>query len=402
MSLLIYDALRYDPGARRVGGGWLYASEGKIQALGAGDTWRRSWSGVPGGVSDDATVVVDAGGGHLVPGFIDLHAHGGGGHRFEGGPVALRAALDVHRRHGTTGLVASLASSDLGSLARSLGDVAELAGHDPLVLGSHLEGPYLSPHQCGAHDTAMLRQPDPGEISALLRAARGSLRQLTIAPELSGALDAIRRLVAAGVVAAVGHTEADYDQARAAFDAGATLLTHAYNAMPQIGHRAPGPVVAAFDDERVSLEIINDGHHVDPRVVALTFAQAPGRVALVTDAMAAAGLGDGRYLLGRREVTVVDGTATLSGTATLAGSTITSDESLRRAVATGIEPVNAVAAVTSVPADVLGLGDRRGRISIGYRADLVLLDADWKVTRVFSAGTEVARVAIPAHRDAPP
>ena len=187
----------------------------------------------------------------------------------------------------------------------------------------------------------------------------------------------------------MGHTEADYAQTRAAFDAGASLLTHAFNAMPGIGHRAPGPVVAAFDDESVCLELINDGQHVDPRVVALTFAQAPGRVAMVSDAMAAAGLGDGIYRLGASEVTVKGGVARIATTGSLAGSTATLDESLRRAVAAGIAPVDAVAAVTAVPAGVLGLGDQYGRLSPGYAADLVVLDAQWQVTRVFAAGLEI-------------
>jgi N-acetylglucosamine-6-phosphate deacetylase len=267
--------------------------------------------------------------------------------------------------------------------------VAELAGRDPLVLGSHLEGPYLSPNRCGAHDPAVLRAPRLDEVTALVDAAGGTLRQLTIAPELPGALDAIRQLTTKGVVAAVGHTEADYARTRSAFDAGATLLTHAYNGMPGIGHRAPGPVVAAFDDDRVCLEIINDGHHVDPRVVALTFATAPGRVALITDAMAATGAGDGDFRLGGQVVTVTDGVARLTGTGTLAGSTITLDVALRGAVQAGIPEPVAVAAATSVPAAALGLGHRLGRLSAGYAADLVLLDAGWQVVTVFADGAQL-------------
>jgi N-acetylglucosamine-6-phosphate deacetylase len=384
MSLLIHNARKVDAGGV-TDDAWVYVSCERIEATGTGVTWRDHI----GARASDGDVRVDARGMTLTPGFIDLHAHGGAGRRFEDGLPAIEAALAHHRRHGTTRSVVSLASSDLDSLARSLAEVAELAGRDPLVLGSHLEGPYLSPNRCGAHDPAVLRAPRLDEVTALVDAAGGTLRQLTIAPELPGALDAIRQLTTQGVVAAVGHTEADYARTRSAFDAGATLLTHAYNGMPGIGHRAPGPVVAAFDDDRVCLEIINDGHHVDPRVVALTFATAPGRVALITDAMAATGAGDGDFRLGGQVVTVTDGVARLTGTGTLAGSTITLDVALRGAVQAGIPEPVAVAAATSVPAAALGLGHRLGRLSAGYAADLVLLDAGWQVVTVFADGAQL-------------
>jgi N-acetylglucosamine-6-phosphate deacetylase len=384
MSLLIHNARQVDAGGV-TDDAWVYVSGERIEATGTGTTWRDDI----GARASDGIVRVDAQGMTLTPGFVDLHAHGGAGRRFEDGLPAIEAGLAVHRRNGTTRSVVSLASSDLDSLARSLTDVAVLAARDSLVLGSHLEGPYLSPNRCGAHDPAVLRAPRLDEVSALVDAAGGTLRQVTIAPELPGALDAIRQLTTQRVVAAVGHTEADYARTRAAFDAGATVLTHAYNGMPGIGHRAPGPVVAAFDDDRVCLEIINDGHHVDPRVVALTFASAAGRVALITDAMAAAGAGDGDFRLGGQVVTVTDGVARLTGTGTLAGSTITLDVALRGAVQAGIPEPVAVAAATSVPAAALGLGHRLGRLRVGYAADLVLLDAAWHVVTVFADGRQL-------------
>jgi N-acetylglucosamine-6-phosphate deacetylase len=387
MSLLVHNVRRVDADGV-VDDGWVSAVAGEIREVGTGSSWRELADPLRG-ASAGARVTVDGHGATLVPGFLDLHAHGGGGHRFEDGPNALEAALLVHRRHGVTRSVVSLASSPLESMTRSLGDVAELAQRDRCVLGAHLEGPYLSSARRGAHDPSALRLPLLEEVEALVDASRGQLRQLTIAPELPGALEVIGWLAGQGVVVAVGHTEADYARTRAAFDAGASLLTHAFNAMPGIGHRAPGPVVAAFDDETVCLEVINDGQHVDPRVVALTFAQAPGRVAMVSDAMAAAGLGDGIYRLGASEVTVKGGVARIATTGSLAGSTSTLDESLGRAVAAGIAPVQAVAAVTAVPAGVLGLGDHYGRLRPGYAADLVVLDAQWQVTRVFAAGLEI-------------
>jgi N-acetylglucosamine-6-phosphate deacetylase len=213
---------------------------------------------------------------------------------------------------------------------------------------------------------------------------------VTLAPELPGGLDAVRRLAGAGVTVAVGHTEADLTTTAAAFDAGARVLTHAFNAMPGLGHREPGPVGAALRDQRVTIELILDGAHVHPVVAGLLMSGAPGRVALVSDAMAAAGGPDGGYRLGGRDVTVRDGVAVLAGTTTLAGSTLTLDAALRNALAQGVDPVAAVAAVTAVPARALGLGDRLGRLAPGYAADVVVLDHDWTVRAVWAAGVRVA------------
>ncbi|HEV7813174.1 MAG TPA: amidohydrolase family protein, partial [Leifsonia sp.] len=214
-----------------------------------------------------------------------------------------------------------------------------------------------------------------------------TLRQLTLAPELPGALDAVDTLVGAGVTVAVGHTEADYDLTRSAFDRGARLLTHAFNAMPGIHHRAPGPVIAAFEDDRVIVELILDGQHVHPDVAALAFRAAPGRVALVTDAMAAAGSIDGNYRLGSLNVTVRNGLALLSGTSTIAGSTLTQDVALRCAIEKAdVSPVEAVAALTATPARALRLGDRLGMLAAGFAADAVLLDDEWNVEAVWGAG----------------
>jgi N-acetylglucosamine-6-phosphate deacetylase len=192
------------------------------------------------------------------------------------------------------------------------------------------------------------------------------------------------------VVVAVGHTEATSEQTRAAFDAGARMLTHAFNAMPGIHHRAPGPVVAALEDERVTLELILDGEHVHADVARLLLEQAPGRVALVTDAMAAAGADDGDYRLGSLNVSVRNGLAHLSGTSTIAGSTLTQDAALRRALEIGIPLTAAVAALTSVPARAIGLADRFGLIESGYAADLVVLDDSHHVTGVWAAGARLS------------
>ena len=364
---------------------WMVFAGGTIAATGTGSAWQALAPSIP------AEERVDARGRWVTPGFVDVHGHGGGGASFDDGPDAMRTALDAHRAHGTTRSVLSLVSNPLPDLVASLRHVAELTGRDPLVLGSHLEGPFLSPRHRGAHDPDHLAHPDPAAVEMLLEASGGTLRQITIAPELPGALDAIDRFVAAGVVVAVGHTDAGLELTRQAFDRGATVLTHAFNAMPGIHHRAPGPVVAAFDDPRVALELILDGVHVHPDVARLCFVAASQRVLLVSDAMAAAASHDGEYRLGSLDVTVVEGEAMLSGTQTLAGSTLTLDTALRTAIErANIDPVLAVRALTASPARALGLDDRLGYLSTGYAADAVLLDAGWHATDVFADGERLA------------
>jgi N-acetylglucosamine-6-phosphate deacetylase len=258
------------------------------------------------------------------------------------------------------------------------------------VLGAHLEGPFLDHEFRGAHDPALLRTADPDAVELLLEASAGTLRQVTIAPEHAGAAEAIARFVDAGVAVAVGHTGADFATSLAAFEAGATILTHAFNGMRGIHHRAPGPVVAAMHADHVTLEIINDGVHVHPDVVRLAFSGAPGRVALITDAMAAAGSADGVYQLGTLEVIVEGGIARLSQGGSIAGSTLTQDVALRRAVLdSGIPFDEAVGALTVTPAAAIGRAHDLGRLDAGYAADAVLLTDELAVDAVWGAGTRL-------------
>jgi N-acetylglucosamine-6-phosphate deacetylase len=385
-QLVIHSARKIDA-AGEVDEFWVAADGDTITATGAGDGWHAHVSA--------AADVVDAHGQHLVPGFLDLHGHGAGGFAFDDGAYAISKALEVHRAHGTTRSVISLVANPLEELCRSLEAIADLATEDELVLGAHLEGPFLAPARKGAHNADFLTDPAPAAVEQLIAAARGTLRQITLAVERENALEAIDVFTAAGVHVAVGHTEASFAQAAEAFDRGARLLTHAFNAMPGIGHRAPGPVVAALQDRRVTLELILDGVHVHPSVARLAFDAAPGRVALITDAMAAAGSPDGSYKLGSLDVAVVDGVARLrepDGSAgAIAGSTLTLDQALRNAIElVGLSPVSAVAALTAVPARALGLEHRFGLLSPGFAADAVLLDHDWRVRGVWGAGTKLA------------
>ena len=325
-------------------GAWLLVRGGRIAAAGSGERWR----------AHRAERVVDAGGAYLAPGFVDIHCHGAGGAAFDeedGAPVALAA----HAARGTGTLVASLVANPVPRLAESLRRLAALRSAHPMLAGAHLEGPCLSPAHRGAHHPDHLAVPTVAMAEELLAAADGSLRQVTLAPELDPGLQATRYLISQGVRVAVGHTDADYATARAAFDAGASLLTHTFNAMRGLHHRAPGPVAAALDSGHVTLEVIADGVHVHAPMVRMLFAAAPGRVALVTDAMAAACCGDGAYRLGDLDVEVSGGIARLAGGGAIAGSTLTMDAAVAYAVGSGVPLAQAVEAATIVPARALGL-----------------------------------------------
>jgi N-acetylglucosamine-6-phosphate deacetylase len=333
--------------------------------------------------------VVDLGDATLVPGFIDLHGHGGSGGAYDDGVDEITAALRMHRQHGTTRSVLSLVANPLPTLARSVATIRRVMDQDPGILGVHLEGPFLSPRNHGAHEPRHLLHPTAEHVTEVLRFGAGVVRQITIAPELPGALEAIRHFSDAGIVVAVGHTRADAQTTQAAFDAGATLLTHAFNAMPAVHHRDPGPIPAAIGDPRVTMELILDGVHVDPSVAWMLFRAAPGRVALVTDAMAAAGFPDGRYRLGSVSADVVDGIARVHGTDTIAGSTLTQDDALRTATRdVGLTLQEAIGALTATPAAALGFA-ALGSLRPGAVTNLVALGPALNVTHVWAGGTGI-------------
>ncbi|MBC7518564.1 MAG: N-acetylglucosamine-6-phosphate deacetylase [Microbacteriaceae bacterium] len=375
--------------ARLVSGGrittdaWVAFEAGVITAVSTGSDWRHLDAR-----PDDVT---DASGSWLVPGFIDLHCHGGGGGAFDDGVAASVRALEVHGAHGTTRLVMSLVTASQTDLERRLGVVAELAATNPRFLGAHLEGPFLRHSYRGAHDPELVRAPDRAALERLLVAGKGFIRQVTLAPELAGADGLISELVGAGVVAAVGHCAATFDESLAAFDAGASVLTHAFNAMPGIHHREPGPVVAALRSAHVTLELINDGVHIHPEIVRFAFENAPARIALISDAMAATDAPDGNYLLGSLPVLVTEGIARLADERTIAGSTLTLDKSLRRGVFdVGLPIVSVVTALTETPARTIGRSHDLGRLDVGYIADAVILDSQLCVKSVYAAGEKLS------------
>ncbi|MFI0881003.1 N-acetylglucosamine-6-phosphate deacetylase [Streptomyces eurythermus] len=340
--------------------------------------------------------VVDVSGHWLVPGFVDIHNHGGGGASFAGTAEQAMTAVRIHRLHGTTTLVASTVTDEMDLLVRQAGLLSELAEQGEIA-GIHFEGPFISPCRKGAHSESLLRDPDPAEVRKLIDAARGHAKMVTLATELPGGIDSVRLLAEHGVIAAVGHTDASYEQTAEAIDAGATVATHLFNAMPALGHRAPGPIAALLEDERVTVELINDGVHLHPAALELAFRHAgAGRVAFITDAMDAAGSADGRYLLGPLEVEVSDGVARLVEGGSIAGSTLTLDRAFRRAVTVDKLPVeDVVTALSANPARLLGLDDRIGSLEPGKDADLVLLDADFVLKGVMRRGEWVVAPQLP-------
>lgn len=340
---------------------------------------------VPAAVGTD---VWDLRGRTVVPGFVDLHVHGGGGGSYSSGTAeeALVAAR-AHLAHGTTTTLASTVTGTVEDLCRQAAVLSELV-EDGVLAGVHFEGPFLSRRRCGAHRPDLLRDPEPALVRRLVESARGTARMLTLAPELPGGVAAVRQLVGLGVVAAVGHTDAGYERTRAAIEAGATVATHLFNAMPGIHHRAPGPIPALLEDERVTVELIADGVHTHRSVLELALGRTgAGRVAFVSDAMGAAGLGDGLYPLGPLRVRVAGGVARLVEGGAIAGSTLTLDRAFRRAVTVhGMAPEAAVRVLSANPARLLGLSDRIGSLEAGKQADLVVLDREWEPVAVMRRG----------------
>ncbi|MEV4347155.1 N-acetylglucosamine-6-phosphate deacetylase [Actinoplanes sp. NPDC049596] len=360
--------------------GWLTIDGGLIRAVGRGRP--------PAGGR-----VVDVEGGWLLPGFVDLHMHGGGGAQVTTDDAEeIRRAVAFHRRHGTTRTLASLVTDRLD---RMVAAVATLAGMidagEPGLVGIHLEGPFLNPAKRGSHHQEFLLAPDPVALGRLLEAGRGHIRVVTLAPELPGGPELIEQVVAAGAIAAVGHTEATYVQARDAFAGGARLATHLFNAMRQFHHRDPGPAGAALANPAVTCEIINDGVHVHDDAVRIAVGAAgPERIAFVTDATPAAGMTDGRYHLGPVPV-IADGGAVRLTDGALAGSTLTMDAAVRHAVqVTGLPVTDVARSAATTPAALLGLADRTGSLVPGKAADVVVLDDDLRVRDVLMGGRSIA------------
>ncbi|WP_378734393.1 N-acetylglucosamine-6-phosphate deacetylase [Nocardia brasiliensis] len=328
--------------------------------------------------------------GTVLPGLVDIHNHGGFGHRFDTVDAAeARAAAEFHHASGSTTVVASVVTGAAADMVAQTGVLRELAAAGMLG-GIHAEGPFLSEARCGAQDPRFLRDPDLELTDQLLAAGGGHLRMMTLAPERSGYDAVAQRLTEHGVVVSLGHSNADYTSfLKALRPTGfGALVTHLANGMAPLHHREPGPVAAslvAAAAGHATVELIGDGVHVDPGFAALVFATAPGRVALITDAMQAAGLSDGEYQLGPQSVTVRQGVARIAN-GSIAGGISTLLDGVARAVReSGVPLTDAVLAATATPAAALGLAEV-GDLRKGYFADVLIVDANLQLRRVLRRG----------------
>lgn len=346
--------------------------------------------------------------GLILPGLVDLHCHGGGGASFPDSTTSeeMLTAVHEHRRHGTTSLVASLVTASADTLRARVRDLALLAAAGEIV-GIHSEGPFVSVERRGAQNAEHIVDGDPHLVAELAELGGGALATMTLAPETPASEAVIDALAAAGAVPSLGHSDGSSAAMTAAIARSTEALrrhrgrsplptaTHLFNGMRPVHHRDPGPALAALDAGargEMVLEVIADGVHLDARTVAHVLAiAAPDHVALVTDAMAAAGMADGTYTLGAQEVTVAGGTATLTDGGAIAGGTAHLVDVVRFAVQeAGVDLTAAVRAASIVPARVLGLEDSIGSLAAGRSADLLLTDRGLQVTEVLRRGETVA------------
>jgi N-acetylglucosamine-6-phosphate deacetylase len=391
MPATVIHASRILTPEEEINDGVIVVEDSRIAALGHRDEVR-----VPAGAIDYV-----AAGMTVVPGFVDVHIHGAGGHDvMEANARALDRITSTVARHGTTSMVATTVTAPIEDTCHALEGIARYirsrenpeepakAGRPAAeILGIHLEGPFISATRRGVHPVESIVRPSVEVLDKLLKAADGFVRILTIAPELPGAMDLIDAAVAAKVTVALGHTDANYEQARAAIQAGARHAVHIYNAMRPFTHREPGIVGAILTDPDVTAEVIADGVHVaGPAIQVLIGTKGFDTILLVSDGIAATGMRDGNYRLGNFEVSVRGGICR-NAEGKLAGSTLTLDHALRNIVDLGVPLRDAVRMATVLPARRLGVAGKKGIIAVGADADLVALTADLQVAGVMTRGS---------------
>jgi N-acetylglucosamine-6-phosphate deacetylase len=344
---------------------------------------------------EPGSTIIQAAGRLVFPGLIDTHVHGGSGYdvTVNGTDGVLRVAQS-QLRFGTTGFLPTTIAARHGELLRAVEDVLEAEkSPEPAsqILGMHIEGPYINVRYKGAQPVEGIRDPNEKECRELLEAAQGRIRVMTLAPELPGATELIRMLVSRGVIASLGHSAADYDTALAAIDAGATHATHLFNAMSGVTHRKPGLAAACLSEPRIRAEIICDGVHVDPRMIKLAARlKRPGELVLITDASAAQGCPDGDYTLGGVEIRVRAPLCTLMDGVTIASSVLTMNKAVRNARAfAGLNLVDVARMGSLLPAQICGVGDRKGSIEEGKDADLAVFDTEFNTCQTVLAGEVV-------------
>jgi N-acetylglucosamine-6-phosphate deacetylase len=359
--------------------------DGVIEAVGP-----RSGLSLPAGAQE-----VSAPDSVAIPGFLDVHIHGAGGHDvMEGNMEAMSAVTQTVARHGTTSFVATTVTASPDETIRSLEGISQYIAKQyetdcsrAEVLGIHFEGPFISPARRGVHPTEWIKLPSADLLEKFLHASGGHAQILTIAPELLGAMPCIDAARKAGMVVAMGHTDATYEQARAGIAHGARHAVHVYNAMRPFSHRDSGVIGAVLTSPEVSAELIADGVHVDETAMRLLLqAKGAGGVILISDGISATGMPDGKYTLGGLEVTVSSGVCRNSE-GRLAGSTLTLDRALKNIVALGAPLADAVRMLTLNPATLLGIEFKKGSLRAGADADILLLNESMQLTRVWARGT---------------
>jgi N-acetylglucosamine-6-phosphate deacetylase len=375
------------PGTGMLTPGYVMVRDGRVTQVGAGP---------PPGAAD--VVLPD---GYLVPGFVDLQVNGYYGEELQDARRDGWAHV-VSRlpETGTTAFIPTFVTAPVGRLGAALRGAAEFRKELPFgarVIGVHLEGPFIAPSRRGAHNAAWMSDPDPAALDELIAAGDGLLRLVTLAPERPGGLAAVARLTAAGVLVSVGHSDATAAQVAQAADAGARMVTHLYNAQRPLGHREPGVVGQALADPRLTSGLIADLHHVSVQACLIALAAAPGRIALVTDAAACAGMPPGRYLLGGEPIELPPGAGVppVRADGVLAGSALRMDAAIANLAGAGVSLPTAVAAATSIPADLIGCPEL-GRIAPGAAGDLVWLGPGLQARATWIGGRQAFGAGLPS------
>jgi N-acetylglucosamine-6-phosphate deacetylase len=368
-----------------VQGGTITFAEGRIGSI----------STSAGGTAPFDGETIDARGGWVLPGFVDVHVHGGyGGDFMDASVESLDKITRFHGGNGTTAIVATTMTASrehISTVLASVHDYKQREMPGAQVVGVHLEGPFINPKWKGAQNPTYMLAPQKAWLEQWTAEYPGLIKQLTLAPEVEGALELIEWLSKNGIVAAAGHTDATYDQIEAAVERGLSQAVHTYNAMTPLHHRNPGTVGAVLTDERIRAEVIADGHHVHPAAIRLvTKVKTNHNLLLITDAMAAAGLGDGLYDLGGLAVNVKGGVATLSEGNSLAGSTLTMIEALRFVVEkVGLSVPEASAMASGNPARQLGIFAQTGSLTAGKQADVLLVSPELRLEHVWAKGKSI-------------
>jgi N-acetylglucosamine-6-phosphate deacetylase len=387
MSTILLHAARALTPTTEIPNAGILIRDGVIEAIGP-----RQDMTLPSGAEE-----ISAAGQTAIPGFIDVHIHGAGGHDvMEGTGEAMSTVARTLARHGTTSFVATTVTASPDDTCRSVEGIAryitqqfETLQPKAEVLGVHYEGPFINKARRGVHPAEWVQLPSAELLQRFLQAAAGKARILTIAPELLGAVPCIHAAREAGVVVAIGHTDATYEQARAGIAQGAHHAVHVYNAMRPFSHRDSGVIGAVLTSPEVTAELIADGIHVEEAAMRLLLqAKGASGVILISDGLSATGMPDGTYMLGNFEVTVAGGVCR-NAEGKLAGSTLTLDRALRNVVRLGISLPDAVCMLTANPAKLLGIEFKKGALRVGADADIVTLDENLQVTNVWTRGVSL-------------